>query len=52
MEKLNQPPEMDFNSHHLAETWRRWKQTMQFYLDVALADKEDKEKFIHYWSGW
>ncbi|MCG7876437.1 MAG: RNase H-like domain-containing protein [Candidatus Thiodiazotropha endolucinida] len=45
MDKLHQPAEMDFStSGNIAERWKMWKQTVQLYLDVAMADKSEKEQ--------
>lgn len=44
MEHLKQPPEMDFADMNLSERWRRWKQTMQLYLSLSMADKSEKEQ--------
>eukprot|EP00731_Ephydatia_muelleri_P019266 Em0012g91a len=38
---------MDFtitDSVTLAEKWRRWRQTMELYLNLSIPDKSDKEK--------
>lgn len=43
--QFRQPPEMDFSHEgNLAEKWKRWRQTMDYYLDVAMSDKTEKEK--------
>ena len=45
MDKLNQPPEMDFStSGNIAERWRMWKQTVELYLDVTMSGKPEPEK--------
>jgi hypothetical protein len=37
--QFNQPPEMNFSHEgNLSENWKRWKQTMNLYLEVALND--------------
>lgn len=43
--QFKQPPEMDFSHEgNLSEKWKRWKQTMNLYLEVALNDRSEKEK--------
>ena len=45
MDKLNQPPEMDFStSGNIAERWKMWKQTVELYLDVTMSGKPEPEK--------
>ena len=47
MENLKPPGEMDFSTtgaRDVAETWRKWKQTMELYLQLCLAKKSEKEK--------
>ena len=42
MDKLHQPAEMDFSS--TGNMVERWKQTVELYLDIAMADKTEAEK--------
>ena len=35
---------MNFDSGSLAATWRKWKQTMQFYLNVVMSGKAEEEQ--------
>ena len=45
MDKLHQPAEMDFSSTgNMVERWKQWKQTVELYLDIAMADKTEAEK--------
>ena len=45
MDKLSQPPEMDFStSGNNVERWRMWKQTVELYLDVTMSGKPELEK--------
>ncbi|GFO41218.1 hypothetical protein PoB_006772300 [Plakobranchus ocellatus] len=45
MDQLRQLPGLDFSSTYgLAERWRKWKQSMQLYLDLAMKTKSDEEK--------
>ncbi|CAC5384774.1 unnamed protein product [Mytilus coruscus] len=38
---FKQPPEMDFSHEdNLSEKWKRWKQTMNLYLEVAMEGRE------------
>ncbi|CAC5396826.1 unnamed protein product [Mytilus coruscus] len=42
---FKQPPEMDFSHEdNLSEKWKRWKQTMNLYLEVAMGEKTEKEQ--------
>lgn len=41
------PPEMDFSTTdgaNVAEKWRKWKQTMELYLKLAMSGKSEKSK--------
>ena len=45
MDKLHQPSEMDVSSSgNLVERWKQWKQTIQLYLDIAMADKTEADQ--------
>ena len=46
MDKLRQQPELDFTSYegNLSERWKRWRQTMNLYMDVCLKGATEKEK--------
>jgi len=47
MENLKPPGEMDFSTtsaRNVAGTWRKWKQTMELYLQLCLSKKSKKEK--------
>ena len=47
MENLKPPDEMDFLSTgatDVAEKWRKWKQTMELYIQLSLDSKSKKEK--------
>ena len=35
---------MNFYSGSLAATWRKWKQTMQFYLNAVMSGKAEEEQ--------
>jgi hypothetical protein len=39
------PGEMNFAATNVAETWRRLRQNMQFYIDATMAKKIEKEKY-------
>ena len=45
MEFLPNPKEMNFNAPNLAATWKKWKQTMSFYLTAMMKDKSEEEKY-------
>ena len=47
MEQLKPLGEIDFtitDSVTLAEKWRRWRQTMELYLNLSIPDTSEKEK--------
>ena len=35
---------MDFHASNLADAWKKWKQTMQLYLNVVMKQKTKEEK--------
>ncbi|CAC5418952.1 unnamed protein product [Mytilus coruscus] len=42
---FKQPPEIDYSHEdNLSEKWKRWKQTMNLYLEVAMGEKTEKEQ--------
>ena len=43
MEFLPKLKEMNFNAPNLAATWKKWKQTMTFYLTAMMKDKSEEE---------
>ena len=36
---------MDFHASNLADAWKKWKQTMQLYLNVVMKQKTEEEKY-------
>ena len=36
---------MNFAATNVAEAWRKWKQSMQFYINATMAKKTEKEKY-------
>ena len=42
---LPRPTEMDFHASNLADAWKKWKQTMQLYLNVVMTQKTEEEKY-------
>lgn len=47
MDNLKPPGEMDFSTtgaRDVADTWRKWKQTMELYLQLCMNEKSEKEK--------
>ena len=36
---------MDFNAPNLAAIWKKWKQTMEFYLTAMMKGKTEEEKY-------
>ena len=50
MENLKPPGEMDFTSTgatYVAEKWRKWKQTMELYIQLCLDSKSEKGTFLY-----
>ena len=42
---LKQPPEMNFSrDENMSERWKKWRQTMELYLDVAMSETEEKNR--------
>ena len=47
MEHLQPPPELDFSTDdgtNLLEKWRKWRQTMELYIELSMAKKSEKDK--------
>ena len=46
MDRLKPPEEMNFSTTdtNLPERWAKWKQSMELFLSLSLADKEEKEQ--------
>ncbi len=44
---------MDFESNDLPQTWRRWKEEMELYLELAMAGQQEttKVKLVLYLIG-
>ena len=42
---LLKPTEMNFDSGNLAATWRKWKQTMQLYLNEVMSGKTEEQQY-------
>ena len=36
---------MNFDSGNLAATWRKWKQTMQMYLNAVISGKTEEQQY-------
>ena len=45
MEFLPKGREMNFNAPNLAATWKKWKQTMNFYLTARMGNKSEEQKY-------
>ena len=44
---LRSPPEMNFSDLDqidLAERWRRWRETLELYLRLNMADSDEEEQ--------
>ncbi|XP_062570142.1 uncharacterized protein LOC134232211 [Saccostrea cucullata] len=46
MEHIRPPPELDFSTTdgNLPERWRKWEQTMKLYLNIAMHERNEKDK--------
>ena len=47
MERIKPPNEMDFSTMDgtsVAEKWRRWRQTMELFIELSMSGKSEKEK--------
>ena len=42
---LPKPTEVSFDSGNLAATWRKWKQTMQLYLNEVMSGKTEEQQY-------
>ena len=39
---------MNFDCGNLAATWRKWKQTMQLYLNAAMSGKTEEQQYSRF----
>ena len=44
MDKLNAPDTLNFDVTNLAHTWKKWKEEFSLYVDLAMEDKDEKQK--------
>ena len=44
MSKLRPPGELTFDSGNQAENWRMWRQEMELYQQLSMADDSEKDK--------
>nr|XP_034322405.1 uncharacterized protein K02A2.6-like [Crassostrea gigas] len=46
MKHLRPPPELDFSSSdgNLPGKWRKWEQTMRLFLNIAMHERDEKDK--------
>lgn len=53
MTQLKPPGQMNFDSNDLPQTWRRWKEEMELYLELAMAGQQEatKVKLLLYIMG-
>ena len=42
---LPRPTELEIDASSLGDTWMKWKQTMQFYLNAVMKQKTDEKKY-------
>ena len=42
---LPRPTEMEFDASNLADTWKKWRQTMQLYLNAVMVGRTEEEKY-------
>ena len=39
------PMQIDLNVVNLADTWKKWKRNMQFYIDGVMSGKTERENY-------
>ena len=51
--QLKPPAQLDFDVTNLADSWKRWKQELELYMDLAMngRDEATKEKLFLYLIG-
>ena len=42
--QLKPPAQLDFDVTNLADSWKRWKQELELYMDLALCGKDEATK--------
>ena len=42
---LPRPTEMEYDTSNLADTWKKWRQTMQLYLNAVMIGRTEEEKY-------
>ena len=42
---LPKQTEMNFDFGNLAATWRKWKQTMQLYLNAVMSGRTEEQQY-------
>lgn len=42
--QLKPPGKLDFDSASLSSSWKRWKEEVELYMDLAMAGKDEKTK--------
>ena len=51
--QLKPPAQLDFDATNLADSWKRWKQELELYMDLAMngRDEATKAKLFLYLIG-
>ena len=53
MDRIRPPANIDMKVRDLSRTWKRWREELTLYIDLAMAKKEDqiKVKMFQYLVG-
>ena len=52
MEHIKPPNEMDFSKMDgtsVAEKWRRWRQTMELFIELSMSDKPKRKNAVRFY---
>lgn len=41
--QLKPPGQLDFNSASLSTSWKRWKEEVELYMDLAISGKDENK---------
>ena len=44
--QLKPPAQLDFDATNLADSWKRWKQELELYMDLAMCGKDEVAKVV------
>ena len=42
--QLKPPAQLDFDATNLADSWKRWKQELELYMDLAMRGRDETSK--------